>query len=59
MLLLVSDLVDCLWVLIVYGVAFSFVSRPFQPADLQTSVDMSVVPTSMWVQFMFLDEACE
>ncbi|KFZ20262.1 hypothetical protein V501_00247 [Pseudogymnoascus sp. VKM F-4519 (FW-2642)] len=37
--------------------AFSFVSRPFQPDDLQTSVDMSDVPTSMWVQFMFLDEA--
>ncbi|OBT82419.1 hypothetical protein VE02_09391 [Pseudogymnoascus sp. 03VT05] len=37
--------------------AFSFVSRPFHPADLQTSVDMSDVSTSMWVQFMFLDEA--
>ncbi|KFY40147.1 hypothetical protein V494_03620 [Pseudogymnoascus sp. VKM F-4513 (FW-928)] len=37
--------------------SFSFVSRPYDAADLHTSVDTSSSPTSMWVQFMFLDEA--
>ncbi|OBT63718.1 hypothetical protein VE03_06190 [Pseudogymnoascus sp. 23342-1-I1] len=37
--------------------AFSFISRPYQAADLQTSIDTSELPTSMWIQFMFLDEA--
>ncbi|KFY40278.1 hypothetical protein V495_05502 [Pseudogymnoascus sp. VKM F-4514 (FW-929)] len=37
--------------------AFAFVSRPYEAADLKTSIDTSELPTSMWVQFMFLDEA--
>ncbi|KFY62870.1 hypothetical protein V496_04345 [Pseudogymnoascus sp. VKM F-4515 (FW-2607)] len=37
--------------------AFSFISRPYQAEDLHTSIDTSEMPTSMWVQFMFLDEA--
>ncbi|KFY31546.1 hypothetical protein V493_01003 [Pseudogymnoascus sp. VKM F-4281 (FW-2241)] len=37
--------------------AFFFVTQPYQAGDLQTCVDTSEVPTSMWIQFMFLDEA--
>ncbi|KFY90540.1 hypothetical protein V500_05144 [Pseudogymnoascus sp. VKM F-4518 (FW-2643)] len=37
--------------------AFSFISWPYHAADLQTCIDTSELPTSMWIQFMFHDEA--
>ena len=42
----------------VYHLAFSFISGSQHNLELSIALDATGSHTSMWVQFMFLDEAC-
>jgi hypothetical protein len=44
--------------IIVYYLALSFISGPRHAPELSNALDTLRNHTSMWVQFMFLDEAC-